>query len=76
MKFPKCETHVPYNLGNNPEQEWVIKSIEDHCWSPTLQFKVLWEFGDSTWEPLKIVNNLKALDEYLELEGVNGPLAL
>ena len=33
-------------------------------------FKVRWELGDATWEPLDVVEDLEALDHYLELEGV------
>ena len=39
-------------------------------------FEVQWQLGDTTWEPLETVNELKALDEYLELEGVKEPLSL
>ncbi|KAF8626974.1 hypothetical protein AX17_006417 [Amanita inopinata Kibby_2008] len=75
-KFPKRENQVPYDIGNNPEQEWVVRSIEDHRWSPKLLFKVWWELGDSTWEPLEVVDKLEALDQYLELEGVSMPSEL
>ena len=65
-----------YNIGNDPEQEWVIKAIIDHKWSPNLVFKVQWQYRDSTWEPLHVVNALEALDHYLELEGATEPLLL
>ncbi len=26
-KFPKCESHVRYNIGDDLEQEWVIKAM-------------------------------------------------
>jgi hypothetical protein len=71
--FPKHETRVHYDVGNEPDQEWVVISIEDHKWSPALMFKVHWELGDLTWEPLDVVEDLKALDDYLELEGVQEP---
>jgi hypothetical protein len=29
-KFPKHEKCMPYNIGNDPKQEWVMESIEDH----------------------------------------------
>ena len=72
-KFQKCETCVPYDIGNDPKQEWVVETIEDHKWSPKLLFKVRWALGDATWEPLCIVDKLEALDRYLELEGVSRP---
>ena len=65
-----------YDIGNNPEQEWVIKVIVDHKWSPNLVFKVQWQYGDSTWEPLHMVNALEVLDHYLKLEGATEPLLL
>jgi hypothetical protein len=72
-KFPKRETRVPYDIGDDPEWEWVVESIEDHKWSPRLLFKVRWAFGDETWEPLHVIDELEALDRYLELEGVSKP---
>ena len=75
-KFPKRETWVPYDIGDDPEQEWVIEAIEDHKLSPRLLFKVRWALGDKTWEPLHVVNELEVLDQYLELEGVPKPTDL
>jgi hypothetical protein len=72
-RFPKRETRIQYDVGNDPDQEWVIHSIEDHKWSPGLTFRVRWELGDATWEPLDIVKDLEALDQYLELKGVMRP---
>ena len=72
-QFPKQETRVQYDIGDDPNQEWVVHLIEDHRWSPHLTFKVRWELGDATWEPLDIVEDLEALDQYLELEGVTKP---
>jgi hypothetical protein len=72
-RFLKCETRVQYDIGNNPDQEWAVHSIEDHKWSPGLTFRVRWELGDATWELLNAVKDLEALDQYLELEGVTRP---
>ena len=74
--FPKREALMHYEFGNDPEQEWIVRAIEDHKWSPNLLFKVRWEYGDATWEPLDVVKELEALDQYLELEGVTEPLRL
>jgi len=74
--FPKRETRVNVDIGTDLDEEWVIRSIEDHCWSPGLKFLVRWEMGDATWEPLKVVDELEVLDQYLELEGVNDSLKL
>ncbi|KIL56334.1 hypothetical protein M378DRAFT_57012, partial [Amanita muscaria Koide BX008] len=68
--FPKREALAHYEFGNDPEQEWIVHANEDHKWSPNIMFKVRWEYGDSTWEPLNVVIDLEALDHYLELEGV------
>jgi hypothetical protein len=75
-KFPKRETCVPYDIGNNPDQEWVVDTIEDHKWGLRLMFKIRWALGDKTWEPLHVVSELEALDRYLELEGVAKPADL
>ena len=75
-QFPKCKTLMHYDFGDDPEQEWVVQSIEDHKWSPNLQFMVRWEYGDAMWEPLGVVQELEALDQYLELQGVMEPPSL
>ena len=75
-RFPKCETRINVDIRTDPEEEWVVHSIEDHCWSPGLNFLVRWELGDTSWEPLKVVDELEALDHYLELEGVDSPFKL
>ncbi|KAF8626390.1 hypothetical protein AX15_004888 [Amanita polypyramis BW_CC] len=75
-KFPKRESHTDYNVGVDPKREWVVEAIEDHKWMPRLKFKVRWALGDFTWEPLHVVNDLEALDHYLELEGVTKPSEL
>jgi hypothetical protein len=74
--FPKRETLPHYDFGDDPNNEWVVNEISDHKWSPNLMFKVLWELGDSTWEHLDVVEELQALDQYLELKGVTEPLQL
>jgi hypothetical protein len=75
-RFPKRKTRIQYDVGNYPDQEWVVHSIEDHKWSPGLTFRVRWELGDATWEPLDVVKDLEALDQYLELKGVMRPSEL
>ena len=75
-RFPKRETRINVDIGADPDEEWVVRLIEDHRWSPDLKFLVRWELGDASWEPLKVVDELEALDHYLELEGVSDPLKL
>ena len=65
-----------YDFGDDPDNEWVVKEITNHKWSLNLMFEVQWEYGDSTWESLDVVNDLQALDDYLALEGVTEPLRL
>ena len=74
--FPKRETRVNVDIRTDPEEEWIVHSIEDHRWSPGLKFLVRWELGDASWEPLKVVDELEALDHYLELERVDSPFKL
>ena len=38
-----------------------------------LEFQVRWMLGDIMWEPLAECKELEALDEYLELRGVQRP---
>ncbi|KAF8707050.1 hypothetical protein AX14_013058 [Amanita brunnescens Koide BX004] len=57
--------HTRQAIEADPDEEWVIHLIEDHRWSPDLKFLVRWELGDTSWEPLKVVDELEALDHYL-----------
>jgi transposase InsO family protein len=74
--FPGREALPHYDFGDDPDREWIVKNIVEHKWAPGLLFKVQWEYGDSTWESLSVVEELQALDNYLELEGVSDPLQL
>jgi hypothetical protein len=78
-RFPGRESRFFYDFGDDPEAEWVVASIDDHKWSSKAKaptFKVNWEAGDSTWEPLSACQDLRALEEYLELMGVAIPTDL
>ena len=45
--FPKRDTKVYYNFGNNEDQEWLIEEILAHKWSNNdLEFQVKWMAGD------------------------------
>ena len=69
--FPKRDTKVYYNFGNNEDQEWLIEEILAHIWTNNdLEFQVKWPAGDVTWESLSSCKELEALDNYLELWGV------
>ena len=68
--FPKRDTKVYYNFGNNEDQEWLIEEILAHKWTKNdLELQVKWTAGDVTWEPLSSCKELEALDNYLELQG-------
>ena len=75
--FPKRDTKVSYDFGNNKDQEWLIEEILAHKWTNNdLEFQVKWMVGDITWEPLSSCKELEALDNYLELQGVKTPQSL
>ena len=66
--FPKRDTKVFYDFGNNEDQEWLVKEILAHKWTNNnLELQVKWTLGDVTWEPLSSCEDLEALDIYLEL---------
>ena len=66
--FPKRDTKVFYDFGNDKDQEWLIKEIIAHKWTNNnLELQVKWTLGDVTWEQLSSCKDLEALDVYLEL---------
>ena len=72
--FPKRDTKVFYDFGNNEDQDWLIEEILAHNWTNNnLEFQVKWTLGDVTWEPLSSCKDLEALDLYLELRGAKAP---
>ena len=72
--FPNREVNIFYDFGEDPDREAVVREILNHAWVHNeLWFKVKWELGDTTWEPLGNCNNLVHLDEYLTLQNVRKP---
>jgi hypothetical protein len=71
--FPKREAKSFYDFGTDPDAEWIVNEIVAHKRAPHLLFQVEWAYGDYTWEPTQGVNELAALDRYLELHGVSRP---
>ena len=66
--FPKRDTKVFYDFGNNKDQEWLVEEILAHkLTNNNLERQVKWMLGDVTWEPLSSCKDLEALDVYLEL---------
>jgi len=67
--FPHRDVSTFYDFGEDPEKEWVVKSIIGHEWLGTksIRFHVRWELGDTTWESLATCNKLQAMDDYCKL---------
>ena len=66
--FPKRDTKVFYDFGNDEDQEWLVEEILAHTWTNNnLELQVKWTLGDVTCEPLSSCKDLEALDIYLEL---------
>ena len=67
--FPGREVSVFYDFGEDPDREAQVREILGHAWvQESIWFKVKWELGDTTWEPLDHCNDLVHLDEYLTLQ--------
>ena len=75
VRFPRCDTNAYYDFRAADEPEWFVNKILAHRWvdSTGLELQVRWTLGDVTWEPLASCKELAALDEYLELRGVQRP---
>ncbi|KAJ7215172.1 hypothetical protein C8J57DRAFT_979321, partial [Mycena rebaudengoi] len=69
--FPSQEAQRFYDFGMPAKQDWLVNEIVKHKWTGkrTVRFWVKWTAGDHTWEPLANVNELQALDEYLQSQG-------
>ena len=51
--FPKRNTKVFYDFGNDEDQEWLVEEILAHKWTNNnLELQVKWMLGDVTWELL------------------------
>ena len=70
--FSKQDAKSFYDFGHDDEQEWLIEEITSHWWMnlKELKLKMRQMLGDTTWEPLALCKDLKALDLYLELWGI------
>ena len=78
--FPNRQNIWSYTLDLRQDEEYVVDSIIGHHRSEDkrrkLYFVVLWGNGEVTTEPLSYVDELEALDHYLELKGVDQPSKL
>ncbi len=75
--FPIAITD-PYNFGAPANAEFKVEEIVSHRWKngKHLEFEVLWDNGEVTWEPLDNCQDLVALDNYLKLKGKEDPQTL
>ena len=54
IRFPKRDTKVYYDFGNNEDQEWLIKEILAHKWTNNnLELQVKWTSHGSRQVPVK-----------------------
>jgi hypothetical protein len=62
--FPNRAHPEPYNFGIPDDQEWFVEDLLGHRWTKdkSLEFKVRWSLGDTTWELLEACKDLVALD--------------
>jgi len=64
-------TFAQLNPGMDSEPEWAVDKILSHSGSSQEAiFEVLWKAGDITWLPYLQIEHLNALNEYLDLQGV------
>lgn len=76
--FPNHDHCDPYDFGAPAEAEFKVEEIVSHHWKngKTLEFEVVWDSGEVTWELLDNCQNLIALDNYLRLKGKEDPQVL
>ena len=70
--FPKHEVCAFYDFSDAEDNEWLVDDIIAHKWEGNnISFLVQWNLGDTTWEPYAECKELTALDQYLELLGID-----
>jgi len=70
--FPKREVHAYYDFSDAEDNKWLVDNIIAHQWKGNnVSFLVQWNLGDTTWEPYAECKELVALDQYLELLGID-----
>ena len=76
-KFPAQDSRKAYDFAQSADQEWFIDEIVGHEWhNNSLFLFVQWTVEGVTPEPLSGVDDIEALDRYLELMGVATPRQL
>ncbi|CUA78236.1 Transposon Ty3-I Gag-Pol polyprotein [Rhizoctonia solani] len=75
-KFPARAGEHFASLTDAP-REWGVKAIVQHAGKgKETRFEVEWANGVRTWEEYRDIKHLEALDEYLELQGVESVMKL
>ena len=79
-QFPDREASNFYDLGDVCRGEVLVKEIIAHKWegrgNSKLQFYLHFDDGDWEWQDWAKCEDLKALQDYLDLKGVSNPLDL
>jgi hypothetical protein len=79
-KFPLRDTHIFYDFGDNDELEYVVKYISAHRWegrnNSCLMLYINFEDGTNEWQSWDKLDDLIALQDYLELRGCEKPTDL
>ena len=75
-KFPSRDVQLYYDLGYGDEAEQEVEILAHQWDGRALRLLVKWNSGDSTWEPLKSCDKLRALEEYLADCGIARPSQL
>jgi len=71
--FPKRKVRAYYDFGDAKDNEWLVDDILAHQWKGNkVSFLVQWNLGDTTWKSYSQCKDLAALDQYLELLGIEG----
>ena len=71
LLFPAREVKRFYDFGMPDDLEWQVDEIVGHRWDDNkLELLVHWTAGEHTWESIEECTELQALDDYLQLLGV------
>ncbi|QRW23678.1 Pol polyprotein/retrotransposon [Rhizoctonia solani] len=83
IHVPNDDNRFPARAGNptvsltDAPKEWAVRAILQHAGKgKETQYEVLWANQSRTWEDYCDIKHLVALDEYLELQGVDSVLNL
>jgi hypothetical protein len=74
--FPRRDSQHEFDFGLPDDREWLVEEVTSHVWEGrgknTIKFMIKWVASDEiTKELLSTVEDLEALDRYLDLQGVD-----